>query len=51
VKEGLFKVAYHVGIEGVVKNEPIKPANWQINTLTTSFKISMTPILISFHQL
>jgi hypothetical protein len=26
VKKGLLKVAYHVGIAGVVKREPKKPA-------------------------
>lgn len=31
LKEGLFKVAYQVGIEGVVKIEPKKPAPKQSN--------------------
>jgi hypothetical protein len=30
LNEGFCKVAYHVSIEGAVKNEPIMPAIWQI---------------------
>jgi len=33
-KDGLMSVAYHVGIAGVVKNEPRKPAKRQMVMLT-----------------
>ena len=38
LKEGLFKVAYQVGIEGVVKMEPINPAERQIRTEIINFQ-------------
>jgi len=38
VNGGLFRVAYHVGIAGVVNSEPIKPANWQTIKLIMSLK-------------
>ncbi len=36
LKEGLFRVAYQVGIEGVVKKEPINPAERQTRTETAN---------------
>ena len=30
LKNGLFKVTYHVETEDTVKTDPIIPANWQI---------------------
>ncbi len=44
VKKGLFRVAYQVGIEGDVKTEPMKPANWQMTRLITNLRISNTLI-------
>jgi len=38
LKEGLSKVAYQEGIEGVVKIEPIKPAERQIKTEMINFQ-------------
>jgi hypothetical protein len=38
VKEGLFKFAYQVGIEGVVKIEPKKPAPRQSSKEAKSLK-------------
>jgi hypothetical protein len=42
LKEGFFRVAYQVGIAGVVKTEPIKPAAWQMTMLATSCAISIS---------
>jgi hypothetical protein len=41
VNDGFLMVAYQVGIEGVVKNEPSIPAPWQINILTMNLTISI----------
>jgi len=38
LKEGLFNVAYQVGMEGVVKKEPIKPAERQTKTEIINFQ-------------
>jgi hypothetical protein len=38
LKNGLFKVKYHVDTEETVKNDPIKPANWQIRIDMTSLQ-------------
>jgi len=38
LKEGLFKVAYQVGMEGVVKKEPINPAERQTRTEIINFQ-------------
>jgi hypothetical protein len=38
--EGFLRLLYQVEIDENVKNDPIKPANWQINMLKTSFSIS-----------
>lgn len=46
LKDGLTRAAYQPGIAGVVKIEPIKPANWQMIMLTTSFRISLRLIFI-----
>jgi hypothetical protein len=50
VNDGLVKVAYQEGMEGVVKRDPIKPASWQITMLTINFTIAgkyLLPILFS----
>ena len=39
VKSGLFKVAYQVGIAGVVNIEPTRPAHWHTIILTISLMI------------
>jgi hypothetical protein len=41
LKLGFLSDAYQVGIERLVKIDPIKPAARQIMILTTSFKISI----------
>jgi hypothetical protein len=41
VNDGLFIVAYQVGMEGVVKSESTNPANWQTTMLTPNFRISI----------
>jgi hypothetical protein len=45
LKDGLFNVLYQVGMAGVVKREPIKPANWQRIRLLISLIISLSLIL------
>jgi hypothetical protein len=40
LNDGFVRVAYQVGIEGLVKIEPIKPANRQIVKLVTSLRVS-----------
>lgn len=41
LNEGFWIVAYHVWIAGVVKNEPIKPASWQITIADMSLMMFM----------
>jgi len=41
VKKGFFNVLYQVGMAGVVKREPRKPANWQRTILIASLRISL----------
>jgi hypothetical protein len=38
-KTGLFKVAYQVGMAGMVKKDPRSPADWQRMMLITNFRI------------
>src|SRR4030042_2502845 len=38
-KAGLFNVTYQVGMAGMVKRDPRKPADWQRAIQTTNFKI------------
>ena len=45
LKVGFSKAAYHVEIEGKVKNEPITPANWQITIEDTSLVIFLISII------
>jgi hypothetical protein len=45
-KDGFWSVAYQVGIAGEVKNEPIKPANRQMNMLEINFFMSEDFMLI-----
>lgn len=47
VKDGFLKVAYQMGMEGVVKIEPMIPANWQTIMLITSLIISLDLIHLS----
>jgi hypothetical protein len=46
LKVGLTKVAYQVGIAGVVKIDPKTPTNWQIIMLIISFRTSFKLIFI-----
>ncbi|MFZ3166023.1 MAG: hypothetical protein WA130_00295 [Candidatus Methanoperedens sp.] len=48
-KEGLASVAYHVGIAGIVKNEPRKPAKRHIVMLTISLIDSGTFLFIMYY--
>lgn len=45
VNDGFLMAAYQVGIEGVVKSEPINPANWQAAIQMISFRISIVFVL------
>ena len=38
-KAGFFKVAYQIGMAGMVKKDPKKPADWQRAILATNFII------------
>jgi len=49
VNGGLFRVAYHVGMDGVVNSEPTKPANWQTIKLTISLKTSIFHVPLMMH--
>ena len=44
VNHGIERVAYHVGMDWLVKIEPIIPAIWHIMMLTASFRILFTII-------
>jgi len=41
VKKGFLNVLYQVGMAGMVKREPRKPASWQRTILITSLRISL----------
>jgi hypothetical protein len=45
-KDGFRSVAYQVGIAGVVKYEPIKPANRQMNMLNINFFMSEKVMIV-----
>jgi len=44
LNNGLFKVKYHVDTDFIVKNEPIKPANWHINVEIINLGMSLMSI-------
>jgi hypothetical protein len=54
VKDGFARVSYHVGIAGIVKIEPIRPAHWQATMLIANLRIfldlslSITHLLTSY---
>lgn len=50
VKDGFLRVAYQVGIDGVVKTEPITPAIWQMPMLITSLPISIALVFFIFQN-
>lgn len=49
VKLGFCNSAYHVGMDGVVNNEPMNPANWQTTTAVSNFTAFFNSILVPFN--
>jgi hypothetical protein len=49
LKNGLFKVKYHVLTESLVNTDPITPADWQINRLINNFKMFGNLVCITFN--
>jgi len=46
VNEGLFRLAYHVGMEGVVKKAPMKPAVWHSIMLASRLVIKVFRVVV-----